>query len=228
MARVNICLVNKDSQAAILHSITPFPIPFTRYVPVKCEFSGPDIGTITDVIVSPESGTLSVASILIQTNDKNQYDMEPSLTHDNVFIPKRCFSPERKAQYDTEYKAIKMDIYMYELFYSFIGTAFTWQVLGPSDAFAYLLGTILAAMYHTLLQYQVDTMGTPRVKIDSATRLASFAVVSGIMVQHFAEEIQHHSLYYILALLGFMSYKISLMSVMSKQNQNHKQDTESD
>lgn len=86
--------------------------------------------------------------------------------------------------------------------------------MGPDDAFAFAVGSALASMYSTMLQHETDSIGKRQQKIDSVTRLVSLFTVSAIIVHSYAEEIRHHNIYYVLGVLGFMTYKMSLMHSM--------------
>ena len=225
---VSLCLINANA-TGLLYRVAPYPIPFTKYTPVKVEFEGPDIGEVDRIMVSPESGELEVSMVALviasmpppsETTldsyaipDNKIIEFVPSHEH-NVFVPKRAFCPLRKAEADAEYERLKHNIHTRALVYAGIGTGFTAVSLGPTDAYAFAVGVGLASMYNIMLQLETDNIGKPRQKIDSATRLVTLFSVSSIIINHYSTSIQHHNMYYIAGFLGFLTYKMSIMRSM--------------
>lgn len=210
---VNLCLFGKNpdgTSTAILQRISPYPIPFTKYLPRSHSFEGPDIGDVYNILIAPDSGRIDVSQISLSMDDGPVALFEQNYVHNCLFEPCNVADPERKARYDKEYTDMKEEINVNTVMIATIGTATTGVALGPDKAFAYLLGASIALTYSYMLQNEMDNIGTKKKFMSTGARLGTLTILSMLIVQYFSEQIQTENLYYIVGVLGFMSYKMSI------------------
>ena len=201
---MTIGLLNSDQQTCSIHT---FVIPVNgSHWETSCTV--PEIGTITHVMVTPNQ---NIDEIVLQYDDATFVRYRQTLDSTSLFESIPEFSMERKLRADAYYVHLKQDIKLYSLLYSGMGMTVTSVVLGPPDGVAFGIGSTLAMVYHYMLQKETDRIGqSNKLSVDKTMRLL---ILSGILIailDQFSEQIQQHNSYYILGLLGFMSYKMAL------------------
>lgn len=230
-ARVNVCMMDQDGNA-FLQSVEPM---FSRFNRGKSDFvlHAPSLDHISAIMMAPESGTWGMETIevyrekkagtgkipmsewtclgkftygeVIGDNWKNmaayvtQYDITPEIT------------PEMRARYDQEYESLKIGILASTLQLTGVGSVATAIALGEDKLYAFLLGGGLAMMYAYMLQLEMDRIGKQNLFINSTTRLATlFASATGLTLA-FQDAIREDNTYFIVALMGFMMFKLSVL-----------------
>ena len=238
---VNLCLINRHTNNAILKRIDYFSLNKVNSHEFEFEAEyifdvtdvlvSPESGHFNVAKVNVVQSLLAQeVNQAIDLRELQNTLFEPDISNDNktkaypvLFTPVRVFSPERKAENDVAYSNLKQEINIWAAVYAVIGTTFTGVVFSPSDAFAFAIGSVMASMYNVMLQAEMDSIGKNKDEmklfVDTGTgsgtgtmiRLGILAVSATLVVQYYSENIQEHHMYYILGLLGFMSYKLSFM-----------------
>ncbi len=187
---INICLVNKHTETAILKRIS---------LEGQNIIEGPDIGSITHIFAS---GTHSIAC-----------DGEEYLESGNAIFEKpKEYNPANHQCGMQEYAILKRNISANTLATSAFGTITTGVVLGVDKSLAFFMGSMLAIMYMEMLYYEIDHIGKPSsIFINSMTRLATISALACAIIQQQSHSMPHQDLYFMLGVLGFLSFKLSVL-----------------
>jgi hypothetical protein len=224
-AGLNICLINTNNECVFVRLDAPFDKGTHDLT-----FEAIDVGEIKTIVAAPETGTWAVHEIVI---DRKRFVYEDGDVIGGrggdmaaVLVPKvaHVITREMKEQWDDDYDQFKNQLTLGTLQLSAIGTALTAAIVGQDQAFAYASGGGLALVYAFLLQWEIDAIGrslsTQVVASFSLVRLAGiFGLAAAIVTTHH-EHIKSNNSIFIFGLLGFMSYKVSIVqkSVMNRTN----------
>jgi hypothetical protein len=220
-ARANVCLVNDKQETCFLQSVSPFPVPFTKHMPTRVTFLGPSIGDITHLMIAPEDRAIwRVDSAILRIGEDPS--VAPVTFVPSADDPLHVFVPapprpteEQRAQWNMEYCKLKNDLMDGAFLTAATGTIVTDVALGMDKALAYAMGGSLGLMYSAMLHYEMDHIGANNHnhnnKVNGVTRFATLALTAGAIVRFWSAQIQEDNLYYVLGVLGFLSYKMSIM-----------------
>lgn len=187
---INICLVNEHTETAILKRVCSEG---------DTVIEGPDIGTITHVLAS---GTKSVIC------DGDEY----MAFNSNIFEKPNKYSPANHESGMQEYAIMKRNISVNTLATSAFGTVTTGMALGVDKSLAFFMGSMLAMMYMEMLYFEIDHIGKPSsIFVNSLTRLATISALACAIIQQQSHSMQHHDSYFMLGVLGFLSFKLSIL-----------------
>lgn len=222
---VNVCLLGTKNNHSLLERLQPVPI-LQKGVTHTHVFDAPDIGEIQALMIAPENGSLAVEKIDVYVNDvlSRRFMLHEEIGgrgKDGAALikPSLVLTPELKHQYDLDYIELKNKINFGTLHLSIIGSIVTGCALGLQKALVFSIGGFLAMVYVQLLQYEVDRLGTKNsaIVMNATIRLAIlFSVATGLVARHHDEIVQDNS-EFIIGLLGFVMYKISLMQFINNK-----------
>lgn len=220
---VNVCMLGSNNGRSIMEHIKPTTTLFDKDIEHVYVFDAPDIGEIDGLMIAPETGTLAIERVDVMVNDELKRRF---MGHEEIggrgndgaalLTPSLILTPEMKAKYDLEYLDLKNKINFGTLRLSLVGTVITACALGPSKAVVFSIGSILAMVYVQLLQYEMDRFGKRNqgVVMNTTARLALlFSVATALVVNHHDAIMQDNS-EFIIGLLGFVMYKLSMIRLI--------------
>ncbi len=216
---INVCIMNEQGDA-ILQRLTNTSLNFeTSY-----SFSGPDIGSISMIMVTPEDDSLHLKDMLI--NLENQDKIENyEFIYENVVGGGRgnssvaCMKPQiysdvdMKPIYDEEYKNLKDNVLLQTSELTIIGTLIMSCISGMDAGYSFGIGGMLGLLYMKLLQTEIDIIEKKSSNIfgNSSSRLALIICLVAAIVTKYKEEIHEDKLLFLDGVLGFCMYKVALI-----------------
>lgn len=207
---INLCLINANDEC-VFKRLAP---PFDRGMREE-DFEAPDLGgEVVKCIAAPETGSWGLTEITINKKTFMYEAMIGGRDGDTELAaymtrPQLVLTPEIKRQWDEEYASLKRQLTNGTLQLVAIGTAVTAVALGPEKAAAYAAGGGLAIAYAFLLEWEIDNIGKSRASY-TGLRFAGMFAAAATLVSHFQDKIQQDNGLFVLALIGFMSYKASI------------------
>jgi hypothetical protein len=220
MSSVNLLMVD-SAQRAVLKRITPEFLRFQRGQ-TEIILYAPKLDNVEMVMMAPESGTWGLESIEIIADDGeslgrfangeiiggNWKHMAACMTS-NAGLPRKP-SEEIRKLYNAEYGLLKGAILARTVRLVGYGGAITYLAMGPEKTLAFAMGGGLALAYANMLQAEVDTFSTKAGFINSATRLTTLFLLAAAPTLAYAEQIQNDADLFVMGLIGFMMFKLSL------------------
>lgn len=223
---IQVCFINSDGDA-YLHRIKPHPHTFIHrnsdqiiHIPLpKCYAHD-----ISQIMLAPECGTWAPETIDLACVSSDHawrftYDASIPIGTETWYMAAVLTAQEpdfrdvealRQIGLE-EYDTFKRDIVHRHISISILGSLYTFMALGPERASAFVVGTLFSHMYHQMLVAEVDAISIEQAQfVSSTTRLAALSILAGVAIHHFHDAIAMDSVLYVMGLLGFVSYKLSL------------------
>lgn len=215
---VNICMINRQNEC-VLRRIEP---PIDKGIQ-QIMFDAPDIGDVSVMLAAPDSGAWGLSDIEVWSGltmeNMQRFTFNSMIGARRselaaVMTPSVILTPEHKLRYDEEYKILKETMMLGTVQTAIVGTMLTGVFLGVDKAFAYATGGGFALFYLAMLQYEVDVLGKRRNVSFSVVRMAILFGLSAATISQYHEQIKEDDSYFILALIGFMSFKTSILRLI--------------
>lgn len=215
-SNINLCIISNTNECVLQKLDAPFDKGMRDMV-----FDALDIGDIDTVIAAPEAGSWGLEELEIWVDNGRlhkkcmYYDMVGERGSELAAVMKPCvmLTPEHKQQYDEDYVELKQTLMNGTLQTVIVGAALTGVSIGAEKALAYTVGGGLSLLYLAMLQYEMDVIGKQNVSF-AVVRLASVFGIAAALVTHFRDQVHNDESYFILALIGFMSFKASVMRLI--------------
>lgn len=207
---VNLCLINAANEC-VFKRLDP---PFDRGIRDDC-FEAPDIGDVVTVLAAPETGSWGLDDITLNNEKRFPYnDVIGGRDGDTELAAlmtktRPLITLDMKELWDEEYIHMKMHLLGGTMQITALGTAVTAAAVGIDQAAAFATGGTLALMYALMLQWEIDAIGRSRMSY-TVLRLASLFGLSVALTSTYHENLKNDNTLFVFALIGFMSYKISI------------------